>query len=82
MGNLKSSRQVGALIKRPTNKLYQLMTNIMKDDGEVSAEVSPECPDEMNIVNIPCPKSCHSWRTCGMNSTGSMRRINYLRFMG
>ena len=38
----------------------------MKDDGEVGAEVcakaNPGCPDEMNVVNIPRLKSCHSWR--------------------
>ena len=39
----------GELIKRP-----------MKDDGELGAEANPECHDEMNVVNIPSPKSWKS----------------------
>ena len=39
-----------------------MMANTMKDDGEVGAEANGECPDEMNLVNIPRTKSCHSWR--------------------
>ena len=42
------------------NKWYQFVTNTMKDDDEVGAEANPACPDEMNVANVPGPKSCHS----------------------
>ena len=39
---------------QPINKLYLLVMNTMKDNGEVGAEKNPEHPDEMSVVNIPC----------------------------
>ena len=40
----------GVLITRPLNN--PLVTNTMKDNGEVGAEANPERPDAMSVVNI------------------------------